>query len=179
MSTEIPRFGYVMLGAAVLLTVLIAGCTSAPAGAPQTPVATATTTPPQIPSVPPTIMTTTSPLPAASPLAGSPAATITISMATPAPTPASGSVMAIAIKNYGLNPTIVTIPAGTTVTWTNFDITPHQISSSATSTAGPGKIFLSQVLQKNGNYSFTFNTTGTYLYFFVDNPNTIGNITVT
>jgi len=179
MSTEISRFGYGMLGAAILLTVLIAGCTSAPPGAPQTPIATTTTIPPQIPPVTPTIVTTTSPLPATSPPAVTPMATITTPMATPTPTTTSPPVMAIAIKNYSLNPMIITIPVGTAVTWTNFDVTPHQVSSSATSKAGPGKIFLSQVLQKNDTYSFTFNTTGTYLYFLVDNPNTIGNITVT
>ena len=177
MSAKISQTRYLILGSAIILAVLIAGCTSGPSGV--TPTPTVTVTPPTAPvgtAVPQMTQATTS---VAQTSTTVPQATqATTLAATVNQTPAPLQAVAISIKNYRLNPNNVTISVGTTVTWTNLDITPHQLSSSPTSTRGPGKLFLSPALQQNDTYSFTFNTTGSYQYYAVDYINMLGTVIV-
>jgi len=176
MSTKISQTRYMVLGSAVILAVLIAGCTAGPSGAPATPAGTTIATPAPISTAVPQTTLATTPAPISTTVPPTTQAITPVATVNQTPTP--GQTVTISIRNLSLNPNNITIPVGTTVTWTNFDISPHQISSSPTSTEGPGKIFLSQVLEKNDTYSFTFNTTGSYQYFAVDYPPMLGTIIV-
>ena len=182
MSSNSTPTSYALLGIVILFAVLMAGCTTGPSGAPQTPAGTAATT--LAPTSPAPL--TTQVTPASTPAAIAPAGNAPVPERTLVATPVltvnetlpALPVMQITIKDYSFNPKTVTIPVGTTVTWTNLDIHPQQVSSSVTQTAGPGSIFLSPVLQTNDTYSFTFNTTGVYQYFDTYYTNMIGTITV-
>ena len=175
MSAKISQTRYMGLGSAIILAVLIAGCTAGPSGVPPTPTVT-TTTPPTSTTTPQTTQVTTPMAPTSTTIPQTTQATTP--MATVNQTPTPPPVTTIAIRNYSFTPNNVTVTVGTTVTWTNFDINQFQISSSATPAVGPGKIFFSQVLVKGDTYSFTFNTTGFYQYFAVDYPNMLGTIIV-
>jgi plastocyanin len=87
--------------------------------------------------------------------------------------PASGSV-AVEIKMYAFAPSALTIPVGTTVTWTNEDSAPHTVTVSK----GPQK-FSSPNLQKGDTFSFTFTQPGTYSYFCAVHPDMMATVTVT
>ena len=70
-------------------------------------------------------------------------------------TPASGSV--VNIVNFAFSPGTLTIKAGTTVTWTNNDSTTHNVASDS-------GVFSSGNLSPNSQFSYTFNSTGTFPY---------------
>jgi len=96
------------------------------------------------------------PTPEAMPLEAStppPAAT----MGTPAAGEATGTGAAVEIKDFAFNPPMLTVPAGTTVTWTNNDTSPH------TATASDGS-FDSGNLSSGQSFSFSFSTPGYYSY---------------
>jgi len=162
MSTSILRRWFPILGAAILLAVLIAGCTGSPYG--PTPTTTQATTAP------------TAPTPAATPLA--------TTVKTTAPTPQVTATIlnqtnvSITIKNFAFSPQFVTVSNGTTVTWTNQDPTPHQIINDPTGTSGLGQIFKSSPLGIGQSYSFTFTSTGTFPYHCNIHPAMTGKITV-
>lgn len=61
------------------------------------------------------------------------------------------------IQGMNFVPSIITVPVGSTVTWTNFDGVPH----TATSTSS---IFNSGSIATNGTFSYQFLTKGTYPY---------------
>ena len=93
---------------------------------------------------------------------------------TPAtPTPAGGSNQ-IAIKNFAFSPAALTIKTGTTVTWTNQDGAPHQISSDP----GAPVAFNSESLANGASYQFTFTQAGTYDYHCTIHPAMKGTIIV-
>jgi len=171
MRPENSRMKYVILGGAILLVVLIAGCTTSPNGTPptttQTPVVTATTpmaTPPATTApVTPTTAATTPP----------------VTTATPTETTPTGAPVAVTIQNFAFSPAAVTVPKGTTVTWTNQDSPSHTIVSDATSQKGAGQIFMSNTLGRGQSYSFTFTESGTFPYHCGIHPSMKGTITVT
>lgn len=77
---------------------------------------------------------------------------------TPTPTTTSQTgATAVEIVNYNFVPRNITVPAGTTVTWTNKDSVQHTV----TSTSG---VFNSGPLNEGQTFSYTFNRTGTYEY---------------
>jgi len=92
------------------------------------------------------------------------------SSATPAAggTAAAGGATtnAIAIQNFTFTPASTTVKAGTTVTWTNNDTTPHNVMSAD----GPGtdaattSTFASKTMAQGDTFSFTFKKPGTYYY---------------
>lgn len=84
---------------------------------------------------------------------------------------AQNQTQAVAIDNFTFNPQILTVKAGTTVTWTNKDDIPHAI-------AAVGKQFKSKVMDTDNSYSFTFTTPGTYAYFCSLHPHMTGTIVV-
>ena len=90
-----------------------------------------------------------------------PLATDTPAAAPDAATPAgemdSNAGTSVAIKDYAFTPATLTVPAGTTVTWTNNDPVPH------TATAGDGS-FDSGNLNPGQSFAFTFATPGSYPY---------------
>ena len=96
------------------------------------------------------------PTPEAMPLEpGTPAAAA--AAATPAAGEATGAQAAVEIKDYAFTPPTLTVPAGTTVTWTNNDTVPH------TATAQDGS-FDSGNLNPGQSFAFTFSTPGSYPY---------------
>jgi plastocyanin len=93
------------------------------------------------------------------------------STSVPGGTPAS-SANTVDIQNFAFSPDTLSVPAGTTVTWTNLDSTAHTV------TADNGA-FNSDDLPTGQTYSFTFNTPGTYAYHCSIHPYMTGTVTVT
>jgi plastocyanin len=77
----------------------------------------------------------------------------------------------VKIDNFSFGPGALTVPAGTTVTWTNRDDIPHTVVS----TDG---VFKSKVLDTDDKFSFTFSKTGTYPYFCSIHPKMTGKVIV-
>jgi len=79
----------------------------------------------------------------------------------------------INIFNYKFDPETATVPAGTTVTWTNKDEIPHTVASSDKGFKG------SSGLDTGDSYSYTFDKPGTYKYYCTLHPFMTGTIVVT
>jgi plastocyanin len=91
----------------------------------------------------------------------------------PAPAPAGHAMgVDVTMDHLAFAPAAVTVPAGSTVTWTNKEDAPHTI----TSRGGGG--LRSKTLQKGGSYSVTFPTAGVYSYYCAVHPNMTGSVTV-
>jgi plastocyanin len=88
----------------------------------------------------------------------------------PGDKPASASE--VKIDNFSFGPATITVPAGTTVTWTNNDDVPHVVTSDDT------KMFKSKPLDTNDHFSFTFAKPGTYQYFCAIHPKMTAKIVV-
>lgn len=79
---------------------------------------------------------------------------------TPQPTPTPGSLGgAVTITPSGFSPQTITVPVGTTLTWTN----PSGGARTANWTSGPVKFF-SGFIYGGKAWSFTFTVPGTYTY---------------
>ena len=79
----------------------------------------------------------------------------------------------VVIDNFTYGPAMLTVAAGTKVTWMNDDADPHTV----TSTADP-KLFKSPPLDTGDSFSFTFDKPGTYQYFCSLHPHMQGKIVV-
>ena len=77
----------------------------------------------------------------------------------------------VKIDNFSFGPTALTVPVGTTVTWTNRDDIPHTVVS----TDG---VFKSKALDTDDKFSFLFSTPGTYPYFCSIHPKMTGQVIV-
>jgi plastocyanin len=77
----------------------------------------------------------------------------------------------ITIDNFSFTPAALTIPAGTTVTWTNRDDIPHTVVQR-------DQKFKSKALDTDDTYSFTFAEPGTYEYFCSLHPKMVAKIIV-
>ena len=77
----------------------------------------------------------------------------------------------VKIDNFSFGPQTLTVPVGTTVTWTNRDDIPHTIVS----TDG---VFKSKVRDTDESFSYTFTKAGTYTYFCSVHPKMTGKIVV-
>ena len=78
----------------------------------------------------------------------------------------------INIQSFAFSPKELTIQVGDTITWTNLDSSSHTITSdSGTELSSPN-------FGRNGVYSHTFNTVGTFAYHCALHPNMKGTITV-
>ncbi|WP_341631865.1 cupredoxin domain-containing protein [Sphingomonas agri] len=91
-----------------------------------------------------------------------------MSRAAPAPAPAPAAVQ---IGNFTFNSKLVTVKAGTTVTWTNADDIPHTVVSK-------DGLFKSKVLDTGDRFSFTFAKAGQFGYFCSLHPHMTGTIVV-
>jgi len=69
----------------------------------------------------------------------------------------------VKIDNFSFGPAALTVPVGTTVSWTNRDDIPHTVVS----TDG---VFKSKVLDTDEKFSFTFSKAGSYPYFCSIHP---------
>ena len=79
--------------------------------------------------------------------------------------------VAVKIDNFVFGPQAITVPVGTTVTWTNSDDIPH----TAVSTDG---IFKSKVMDTDEKFSYTFAKAGTYSYYCSVHPKMTGQVVV-
>jgi plastocyanin len=90
--------------------------------------------------------------------------------ASPGEKPASAAT--VKIDNFSFGPATITIPAGTTVTWTNNDDVPHVVTSD------DNKMFKSRALDTDDHFSFTFTNPGTYNYYCAIHPKMTAKIVV-
>jgi plastocyanin len=77
----------------------------------------------------------------------------------------------VKIDNFVFGPQTVTVPVGTTVTWTNHDDIPHTVVS----TEG---VFKSKVRDTDEKFSYTFTKAGTYPYYCSVHPKMTGTVVV-
>ena len=71
--------------------------------------------------------------------------------------PQGGAATMVTIQDFAFSPQMVTVKAGSAITWTNGDGTAHSVKS------GDGS-FVSQNLQQGQSFSATFATPGTFAY---------------
>ena len=83
----------------------------------------------------------------------------------------SAANVAVKIDNFVFGPQAITVPVGTTVTWTNSDDIPH----TAVSTDG---VFKSKVMDTDEKFSYTFTKAGTYTYYCSVHPKMTGQVVV-
>jgi plastocyanin len=83
----------------------------------------------------------------------------------------SASEVAVKIDNFSFSPATITVPAGTTVRWTNRDDIPHTVVSE-------DKAFKSKVLDTDEQFTYTFTKPGTYSYFCSVHPKMTAKIVV-
>ena len=83
----------------------------------------------------------------------------------------AANTAAVAIHNFKFEPATLTIAAGTTVTWTNDDTTPHTVTEN-------NRAFRSAGLDTKDTYSHAFATPGEYVYHCTIHPMMVGRIIV-
>ena len=83
----------------------------------------------------------------------------------------SAASAVVKIDNFSFGPAAVTVPVGTTVTWTNQDDIPHTVVST-------DNVFKSKALDTDDKFSFVFTKPGTYSYFCSIHPKMTGQIIV-
>ena len=113
--------------------------------------------------------------------------TNTITDTNTAPTPAEEETPAdqamtavVTITAGGFNPSILTVKAGTTVTFTNNDIIGHWVASNPhpSHTGLAGFDAKAAVAALGGTYSYTFTKTGSFGYHDHLNPSLTGTVVV-
>ena len=77
----------------------------------------------------------------------------------------------VAIDNFSFSPASITVPVGTTLTWTNRDDIPHTVVSD-------DQKFKSKALDTDEKFSFTFTEPGTYSYFCSIHPKMVAKVIV-
>jgi len=108
---------------------------------------------------------------AALPTPVSPDALATLPPPKPAhPTDANGGPD-VTVENFNFISASITVPAGTTVVWTNADDVQHTVTASDQS-------FSSPPIDTDGQFSYTFKTPGTYTYFCAIHPFMSGKVIV-
>jgi plastocyanin len=79
----------------------------------------------------------------------------------------------VSIDNFKYVPDMLTVPAGTKVTWTNHDDMPHTVTS-----AGKPKVLDSTALDTDDQFSHVFAEPGTYNYLCTIHPKMSGQVIV-
>ncbi len=87
--------------------------------------------------------------------------------------PALAAEAEITVDNFTFSPSVLTVPAGTTVTWTNRDDIPHLIVGRDDPAA-----LRSPPLDTGDHYSTVFTRPGTYAYFCSIHPHMQGTVVV-
>jgi plastocyanin len=77
----------------------------------------------------------------------------------------------ILVKDFTFNPTLMTVKAGSTVTWTNMDDEPHTVTSDT-------GLFRSGGMDTNDSFSFKFDKPGTYHITCSIHPGMVGTVVV-
>jgi plastocyanin len=91
--------------------------------------------------------------------------------ATPATRLAKAEGPQVTIDNFTFSPATLTVPSGTTVTWTNQDDMVHTVTEAT-------RLFSSQGLETGDTYSHTFTIPGTYTYFCALHPRMTATVIV-
>ena len=97
-------------------------------------------------------------------------AALSLSFAAP-PNDKPTSEVAVKIDNFSFSPATITVPAGTTVRWTNRDDIPHTVVSE-------DKAFKSKVLDTDEQFTYAFTKPGTYSYFCSVHPKMTAKVVV-
>lgn len=87
-------------------------------------------------------------------------------------TTTSAATMGVTIQNFAYAPASISVPVGTTISWTNRDSTAHTVTSNSGA-------FDSGIMNAGASYSFTFNQAGTFAYHCEIHPFMVASITVT
>jgi plastocyanin len=87
------------------------------------------------------------------------------------PSPVHAQGMTVSIQNFAFQPATLSVPVGTTVTWTNNDMVAH------TSTSDSG-VWNSGTLAPGQSYSYTFTQAGSFPYHCMIHPFMHGAIVV-
>jgi plastocyanin len=90
--------------------------------------------------------------------------------AGPTPTPAPTSVE-VEMSDFAFVPDTITIPVGTSVTWTNQDPSTHTVTSET-------GLFDSGILAPNASFSHSFTERGTFSYYCTIHPYMKGKVVV-
>lgn len=85
----------------------------------------------------------------------------------------AGETQEVKINNYSFSPGTLTVPVGTTVSWTNRDETIHTVVAQDAAHS-----FKSGGLDTDDKFSFTFDKAGTYVYICTVHPYMTGKIVV-
>ena len=85
------------------------------------------------------------------------------------------STLKIEIDDFLFKTTTASIPAGTTVTWTNVGDVRHNVVSDDSS---PRKGLNSDLLAHGDSYSYTFSSPGTYYYLCTPHPTLMRGVIV-
>ena len=75
-------------------------------------------------------------------------------------------------------PASITVPTGTTVTWTNNDTTLHTIISGTPKGVDSGTVFDSSYLKSGKTFEHKFDSTGTFDYYCTLHPFMVGTVVV-
>lgn len=81
----------------------------------------------------------------------------------------------VMIKDFAFTPPIISVPVGTTVTWTNKDAIRHSV----TADDGSPDMFDSGLIDSKATYTHTFSTKGTFHYHCEPHPYMKGVVIVT
>jgi plastocyanin len=77
----------------------------------------------------------------------------------------------VVMKNFDFSPMMLTVKAGTTVTWKNLDGEPHTVVS-------PDGVFRSHALDQGDTFTFKFDKPGTYKFVCSIHPKMMAEIVV-
>lgn len=97
---------------------------------------------------------------------------------TPDTDPAAGGGTQVAIDDFAFRPETVTVPAGTTITWSNDDATAHTVTAGDEDEPDPDTFDLA-VDEQGQTVAFTFDEAGTYAYYCELHPFMTGVVEVT
>ncbi len=76
------------------------------------------------------------------------------------------------IQSFAFNPSTITVPVNTTVTWTNKDAVAHTVTSDT------GGLFDSGNLNTNATYAHKFTSAGTFNYHCTIHPTMVARVIV-
>jgi len=85
--------------------------------------------------------------------------------------PAAAGEAEISIQSFQFVPAILTVKAGTAVTWVNHDEEPHNVVS-------PNRVFRSKAIDGGEKFTTVFDKPGTYNYICAVHPHMHGVIVV-
>ena len=91
---------------------------------------------------------------------------------TPTAATATAGDTKVVIDTYKFGPDQLTVPVGTTVTWTNDDDDAHTV-------VAKDDTFRSESLAKGQSFRYTFTKAGTYAYLCSIHPFMVASVTVT